>query len=266
MTMLSQRRGYAKVVSLTWSLNTIPNLRQENYSVYQFAVRYCALDISICAATKVIYGVETCGIQVTATLRTTNALDQQFRFWSGAKSIIDRDAAYFAGFGPSGSLTEHYTVWQYCDGFTPLTAWPDDPVEPTLNVTLPACASPYCSISRTKFIAGVSSIPPGTVVVFNPTDANFTNRCPSVIVFNPCVTTDAQRWDTTTDSCGKPTWVSNGILDSNYGEICSGGGNSLCGAWGPDKVSRTRTVSDVVSHPRGTVIYDPSLGDWTLTL
>ena len=247
--------------------------KARNAAAYKWSVRYCRLSVSVCAASQWIYGVRECGMQVTATLTTMNAFDQQANFWRAGKSTIDRDGSYYAGTGATGSLTEPVNVWNDWNfPYGALSAWPADPSLPTVSPTLPTCASPYCSISRTKFISGATSIPSGTVVVFNPADTNFTSGCSAARIFNPCVIETTEYWDHILNACGKPDIVSTGVIGSyiptNYTAVCTGEANffSTCPPHGPEKISRTRTTSDVVSHPRGTAIYDPSLGDWTPTL
>jgi hypothetical protein len=243
---------------------TDSEVRREGASAVQVNVRYCDLQVSTCAAIKVIYGVATCGIQVTVTLKIKSGMQSLGVGWEAAKG----ESRFY---NPAGSVISTIPYWYLCDGpSTPTTAWPASPTIPSVSPTVRTCADTFpdaCSITRSVFIPAVTSLPATTVVTL--TAADTTTESPvgcstNSLIFNPCPVVTVPRWVTTNDACGNPSYSG---WDTNYGFVCDPNFlTATCGTAYPDLISRTRTQSETLSHPLGTYIFNMPAQTWTLTL
>lgn len=236
-------------------------VRRSGASAYRIDMRYCRVAVNICLESIDIYGVQTCGTRVSVTLSNQHAIDSQSNFFNAVQYAAD----YYYPFVAS------YSGWQDCNSGATITAWPSTPSMPSVSPTVAACGTPDCSITRSVFLPGVVSLPPGTVVTLTQADTTV-QVCLGVILFNPCPVDTSLVWNSCTDACGNENFCVfgplTGSLETNFGAVCVG--DDTAGGCAtfimPDLITRTRTPSQTMSHAPGTKIYDPYQADWTLTL
>ncbi len=237
------------------------DVRRSGASAYRIDLRYCRVVVDICLESMVIYGVPTCGTRVTVTVSNQHAIDSKANSFNAIKSDVSQ---YY----PTVSSVSQ---WIDCNTSATITAWPSTPAMPSVSPTVPACGIPDCSVKRSVFLAGVTSLPTGTVVTLRQADT-IEQACLGAIVFNPCPVDTSLVWLSVTDACGKQSYDFSGgglgFLVTNFGAVCVGDDTAGgCPTFiQPDLISRTRTQSQTLSHSLGTKIYDPYAADWTLTL
>lgn len=235
-------------------------IRASGRAATQAAVRYCDLNISVCVATRTLYGVATCGIEVQATLGFKLSTASDFNFFYAGRM----QGTFSLRAGCSGPTTDGtYNTWANCDG-TAITAWPATPTMPTLSLPATNCSlGTTCTLNRSVFLPGITSLPAGTVIVFPAGLAILTGACSGVLLFQPCIVQSGYWTPDDDDACGIPGF----FPDTNFGSVCEGSASSCASVLAFRKlISRTRTQSQTMSHAVGTKIFDVYSGAWSLTL
>ena len=264
VTDLADTEGYYCCGTTAQLVDTrTTDVRKSTRSAYRVDMRYCTLSVSVCAAQQTVAGVPTCGLLVTVSLGFNSTTASQVNFVSEGKMVQSVTGNNFCVTGYEAPYTQ--TIWKACADVT-ITAWSAAPTMPTLSITVPNCGDvAACTMSRSKFLPGVTSIPPGTIIDFPSAVASTSGTCGGVVVFSPCTVQTGYWIPDVLDACGIPGFFN----DHNFGRVCAGEPGAFCTTdigVARKLISRTRTQTQTTSHASGTKIFDPYLGAWSLTL